>query len=196
MLTKASANPRPKQPDKGAFVNKRRRNHDWGLPRWRAYGGSRDFAEIRRCDRHGCDEPGNCPAPKSPNSKDRWYFCEKHAGEFNKNWNYFEGLTKEEAAERERAERGDTAYEQARHWGWGGAGDGSRSQGEMDALRVLGLDTHAEFDEIKAVYRTLAKEYHPDRNAGNAEAGEKFQAIQAAYEVLRRSEELKSWKGI
>ena len=46
------------------------------------------------CDRHGCDEPGDRPAPKAPNKPDRWYFCERHAAEYNRNWNYFEGLTR------------------------------------------------------------------------------------------------------
>ena len=46
----------------------------------------------------GCDQPGDRPAPKSPNSPERWYFCEAHAAEYNRNWNYFEGLSAEEAA--------------------------------------------------------------------------------------------------
>ena len=46
---------------------------------------------VRLCDRHGCTEPGDRPAPKSPNSPERWYFCEAHAAEYNRNWNYFEG---------------------------------------------------------------------------------------------------------
>ena len=53
---------------------------------------------VRLCDRDGCDEPGDRPAPKAPNSRERWYFCEAHAAEYNKNWNYFAGLTAEEAA--------------------------------------------------------------------------------------------------
>jgi DnaJ domain len=171
------------------------RSDDWGFPRWRSYGGKREAANIRLCDRHGCTAPGDRPAPKSPNSRDRWWFCETHAAEYNKGWNYFEGLTKEQAAERERAERGDTAFEQARHWGWAGAGDGTRTRGEMDALAVLGLESDADFETVRATYRALAKRHHPDRNAGNAEAAATFQAVQAAYEVLRRADEAKSWKG-
>jgi hypothetical protein len=171
------------------------RKDDWGFPRWRSYGSKRDAVNVRMCDRHGCGEPGDRPAPKSPNSRERWYFCENHAAEYNKGWNYFEGLTKEEAAAREHAERGDTAYEQARHWGWTGPGDGSRSRGEMDALRALGLESDADFDAVKAAYRKLAMQYHPDRNANDAEAAKQFQAVQAAYEVLRRAEELKVWRG-
>ncbi len=80
------------------------RSTDWGFPRWRGYGGERGTAKVRLCDRHGCDKPGDCPAPKSPNSPERWYFCAEHAGEYNRGWNYFEGLSAEEAAEREAGE--------------------------------------------------------------------------------------------
>ena len=52
----------------------------------------RDAAKLRLCDRDGCSEIGDRPAPKAPNSADRWYFCETHAAEYNKNWNYFAGL--------------------------------------------------------------------------------------------------------
>lgn len=171
------------------------RKDDWGFPRWRSYGAGREAANVRACDRHGCNEPGDRPAPKSPNSPERWYFCENHAAEYNRGWNYFEGLTKEEAAAREQAEHGDTAFEQARHWGWGGPGDGSRSRGEMDALAVFGLEIDADFDTVKIAYRRLAKQYHPDRNPGDDEAAKQFHAVQAAYEILRRAEDMREWKG-
>lgn len=91
------------------------------------------------CDRHGCDQPGNCPAPKSPNSPEWWYFCQKHAAEYNAGWDYFAGLTAEEAAERETSERSENAgYREAAHYGWAGSGDGSRSRDELRALDLLG----------------------------------------------------------
>ena len=176
-------------------MTRQKRSDDWGFPRWRAYGSKREATSVRLCDRHGCTAAGDRPAPKSPNSRERWWFCEAHAAEYNKGWNYFEGLTKEQAAEREHAERGDTAFEQARHWGWAGPGDGSRTRGEIDALTALGLEVDADFDAVKTAYRKLAKLYHPDRNPDNGEAARLFQAVQAAYEVLRRAEDAKSWKG-
>ena len=86
-----------------------RRSDDWGFPRWRGYGSTRQAEPVRKCDRHGCDEPGDRPAPKSPNSRERWHFCEAHAAEYNRNWNYFEGLTAEEIAAREAAEQRDAS---------------------------------------------------------------------------------------
>lgn len=53
-----------------------------------------------------------------------------------------------------------------------------------DYYKVLGVSKNATADEIKKAYRTLAFKYHPDRNAGNAEAEEMFKQISAAYDVL------------
>jgi len=54
----------------------------------------------------------------------------------------------------------------------------------MKHYKVLGLDSLATWDEIKAAYRGLAMKYHPDRNPDNAVAEAKFKEIQTAYEVL------------
>ena len=127
-----------------------RRSNDWGFPRWRGYGSSREATTVRLCDRHGCEEKGDCPAPKAPNSPERWYFCQKHAAEYNKKWDYFEGLDKAEREARTKDERTENSgYAEAQHYGWGGSGDGSRSADEMRALEVLGLESDAEFAAIK-----------------------------------------------
>lgn len=163
-----------------------RRSNDWGFPRWRAYGeASQAAAAQRTCDRNGCDLPGTCPAPKAPDRPERWWFCEAHAAEYNRGWNYFEQLSDEEAAAeeaRDRSARGN--FREARHWGWN-EGDGSRSRAELDALRLLDLPPDAGDEEVKASYRRMAKDNHPDLNPGNHEAAERFRAVQAAYEVLR-----------
>lgn len=150
---------------------------------------------MRLCDRHGCSEPGDRPAPKSPNSPDRWYFCETHAGEYNRNWNYFEGLTAEEAAQREAEERRDASgFAESKTNSWAGPGDGSRSRDEMRALELFELEVDADFDAVRIAWRRMAKSNHPDVKPGDAEAAKRFQAIQAAYEVLKAAEEARSWK--
>ena len=173
-----------------------RRSNDWGFPRWRGYAGAREATRVRLCDRHGCEEPGDCPAPKSPNSPERWYFCQEHAAEYNKGWDYFAGLDKEEAAARAKAEsRDNSGYAEAQHYGWGGPGDGSRSADEMRALDLLGLESDATFEEIKKAWRAKAKEVHPDVRPGDADAAKAFQALQLAYDVLRQAEERREWRG-
>lgn len=177
-------------------MSRARRSLDWGFPRWRSYGASREAATVRLCDRHGCEEPGDCPAPKAPNSPDRWYFCQRHAAEYNSKWDYFEGLDKAEKQARAEAERAESAgYAEAQHYGWTGSGDGSRSADEMRALDVLGLESDADFAAVKKAYRNRAKEVHPDVKPGDAEAAREFQALQVAYEVLRQAEARREWKG-
>ncbi|QUL37936.1 J domain-containing protein [Erythrobacter sp. JK5] len=173
-----------------------KRSNDWGFPRWRGYDASREATTVRLCDRHGCEERGDCPAPKSPNNPERWHFCQKHAAEYNSKWDYFEGLEKAEAEERAKAERAENAgYAESAHYGWAGSGDGSRSADEMRALELLELEADADFPTIKRAYRAKAKEVHPDVKPGDEKAAKQFQALQVSYEVLRAAEERREWKG-
>jgi len=52
-----------------------------------------------------------------------------------------------------------------------------------DHYATLGVDRDTSFDDIKKVYRKLAREYHPDINP-DPHAAEKFKEITTAYEVL------------
>jgi DnaJ domain len=166
------------------------RNLDWGFPRWRGYGSEGAAATVRLCDRHGCDVPGDRPAPKAPNSPERWYFCERHAAEYNQNWDYFEGLSAEDAAERARNEGRDaSAFSSAAHYAWGGPGDGTRSRDEMRALSILELASDASHDDARAAWRRLAKANHPDIKPGDEAAAARFREIQAAWDVLRSAED-------
>lgn len=52
-----------------------------------------------------------------------------------------------------------------------------------DPYKTLGVNKEANQAEIKKAYYQLAKKYHPDQNK-DPRAREKFQEIQAAYEIL------------
>lgn len=49
---------------------------------------------------------------------------------------------------------------------------------------ILGVPRDATNEQIKQVFRRLARQYHPDLNPGNKQAEEKFKDIGEAYEVL------------
>jgi DnaJ-class molecular chaperone len=53
-----------------------------------------------------------------------------------------------------------------------------------DPYRILGVARTATEAEIKKAYRSLAKEYHPDRNPNNPKVGDIFKNINAAYSLI------------
>lgn len=57
-----------------------------------------------------------------------------------------------------------------------------------DPYKILGVSPDASDEEIKRAYRRLAKQYHPDRNPGDAEAARKMQQINDAYERIKNPE--------
>jgi molecular chaperone DnaJ len=62
-----------------------------------------------------------------------------------------------------------------------------------DLYSALGLSKGASADEIKKAYRKLAREYHPDKNPGDAAAEERFKEVQHAYDVLSDTEKRKAY---
>ena len=62
---------------------------------------------------------------------------------------------------------------------------------ERDYYEVLGVSRNADETQIKKAYRRLAKKYHPDTNAGDADAEQKFKEVTEAYNVLSDKEKRK-----
>ncbi|MCA9504179.1 MAG: J domain-containing protein [Spirochaetaceae bacterium] len=54
----------------------------------------------------------------------------------------------------------------------------------MNPYEVLGVARDAAPDEIKKVYRRLARETHPDLNPGDAVAETRFKQVSTAYDIL------------
>jgi len=62
-----------------------------------------------------------------------------------------------------------------------------------DFYAVLGVSATASQDEIKKQYRKLAKRYHPDANASDPKAAERFKEVSEAYTVLGDAEKRKQY---
>jgi molecular chaperone DnaJ len=62
-----------------------------------------------------------------------------------------------------------------------------------DFYEILGVKESASQEEIKKAYRKLAKQHHPDANAGNPQAAERFKSIGEAYSVLSNPEKRKQY---
>jgi molecular chaperone DnaJ len=50
---------------------------------------------------------------------------------------------------------------------------------------VLGVQRACSIEDVKAAYRKLAKEHHPDRNPGDSSSEHKFKEATEAYEILK-----------
>ena len=54
---------------------------------------------------------------------------------------------------------------------------------KQDYYELLGVAKNADATAIKKAYRKLAKKYHPDTNAGDPAAEQKFKDVTEAYTI-------------
>lgn len=62
---------------------------------------------------------------------------------------------------------------------------------KQDYYELLGVARNADATAIKKAYRKLAKKYHPDTNAGDPTAEQKFKDVTEAYSILSDPEKRK-----
>lgn len=158
------------------------------------------------CAWAGCAAPGDFKAPRSRNTvREYQWLCEDHIKEFNKKWNYFEGMSQDEiyAYQKDattghrptwRMDQLGRDAERRMEEAFGklfGDGRGNYkanlppiSGKSRDALAQLDLEHPSDAERIKAQYRALVKKYHPDVNRGNTHAEETFKKITLAYHHL------------
>ena len=60
----------------------------------------------------------------------------------------------------------------------------SHAQSQRDHYEVLGVHRQATADEIKAAFRKLASQHHPDKNPTDSTASVRFKEVNASYQVL------------
>lgn len=61
-----------------------------------------------------------------------------------------------------------------------------------DHYTALGLNSAATLADVKQAFRQQASVWHPDKNA-DPQAGERFRAVQQAYEVLSDAEKRQAY---
>ena len=161
----------------------------------------------RRCAADGCLKEGNYPAPKSRSAlRDYLWFCLEHVREYNKSWNYYEGL---QGAALEAEIRRATTWERP-SWKFAtgkpsensfedplglfdfenrDAGLPARqvSPEEKRAWKILQLSPVSDIDIVKKQYKRLVKQNHPDKNGGDVAAEERLKDINLAYSLIRKS---------
>ena len=64
------------------------------------------------------------------------------------------------------------------------ASDIKREWFDTDYYAVLGVAKDAEQAAVTKAYRKLARKYHPDKNAGDTKAEDRFKEISTAYDVI------------
>jgi hypothetical protein len=173
--------------------------------------------DERPCDHPGCRLAGVARAPKSRDLLDEHYwFCQAHAAEYNRGWNFFAGLSDDQI----RARQADDATTGGRPTWSFKAGRGSReaaaaaSRGffrdafgifgrqekaekaawerglgklERNALADLDLDATADGPQIRRRYTELLKRCHPDANGGDRSAEHKLQRVIKAFRTLQKA---------
>jgi hypothetical protein len=171
--------------------------------------------QTRCCDEPGCDLEGAFPAPRQ-NGKGRHFFCETHVSEYNRRFNFFEGMSEAEAAAFVRAEqfghkrtwkfgsgpmRGARSAEAHDPRRWAGRSffevddtpaaearaHAHRSSLQLRALRELDLEADATPQEIRARYAEYVRRFHPDSNKGDRSSEHKLDRVLRAGKLLKAS---------
>ena len=162
------------------------------------------------CEWKNCKENGKFKAPlEKDNSKNYKWLCEKHIKLFNKNWNYFEGMSQHEIENFVKSDL--TWHRPTQKFGssdnffnilWNNAlsdkfnlfkeekifnnlKDRKLSEKDKDAFKIMELKFNADWSSIQKKFKTLVKKFHPDRNSGNKQFEDKLKKVTLAYSHLK-----------
>ena len=136
---------------------------------------------FRKCDHPDCELEGEYRAPKNRNLTEYYWFCLKHVSEYNKAWNFYDGMSQEEI---ERENKLDETWHSP-SWKFGiNLENLALTTKEWEALGILELQFPLTEVQLKTKYKQLVKKYHPDLNGGSKQAEEMFKKVAESYRVL------------
>ena len=162
------------------------------------------------CEWENCKESGNFKAPlEKDNSRSYKWLCEEHIKSFNKNWNYFEGMSQKEIENFVKSDL--TWHRPTQRFGssdnffnilWNNAlsdkfnlfkedkifnnsNNKKLSEKDKDAFRIMELKFDTDWLGIQKKFKTLVKKFHPDRNSGNKQFEDKLKKVTLAYSHLK-----------
>lgn len=167
----------------------------------------------RGCDHPGCRAPASARAPKSRDLlAEHYWFCQAHAGEYNRSWDFFAGMSPEQmqasvadematggrptwpfkASSRSREAADGLFRDPLRLFGFGAKAGVSevrkRGLGRLETQALIDLDLEPDADKatIRARYAELVKRFHPDANGGDRSAEHRLERVIRAYKTLRK----------
>ena len=147
------------------------------------------------CEWQKCQEIADFKAPtEKDNSKNFKWLCEEHIKLFNKNWNYFDGMSQNEIENFLKSDltwhrptqkfgSSDNFFNQNEKIN--GLNSGNLSEKDKDAFRIMELEFNADWPIIQKKFKMLVKKFHPDRNSGNKQFEDKLKKITLAYSHLK-----------
>ena len=167
-----------------------------------------------KCDHPSCNLPGEHKAPKSRyDLQDYYFFCELHIAEYNRQWNYCDGMNVKEIEHmlrhdgvwgrdtkpfakmkfyQETLERAEQKYSDflGEKYSETNIRKEIYPKDVRQALDKLGLMIPENYKQIRNQYKLLVKKHHPDINPNQKRAEEELKSINEAYEIIKKNKNL------
>ena len=164
------------------------------------------------CDWNNCTELGEYKAPlEKDNSKNFRLLCLTHVKQFNKNWNYFSGMTDDQVFNFLKSDmtwhkptQSFTSSDNFFKILWNNALNDEKEKpkinedlnnikhfrfnnNDIKAFGILGISVGLKWEKIQKKFKKLVKKFHPDMNSGNRKFEDKLKIITLAYTQLKNT---------